>query len=191
VTFSCDLAWTGGGKTHLTERRTHTFRLDGQRTYILEVVSELTAADGDVLFGDTKEGMFALRFDRTLRVKGDTAKSKLVNSAGDQDAAVWGKRAKWIATIGPDEKGEPVVIGMLDHPASLRHPTWWHARDYGLSAANPFGIHDFENKPDKSLGNHILKQGETMVFRYQVIFHQGDLESADMAGRWQSFSKQP
>jgi len=189
ASFTGHLAWTGGGKTHLTEKRTHTFRKEGEKTFILDITSELTAADGDAVFGDTKEGMFAIRFDRTLRVKGASAKATLINSKGDKDGEVWGKRAEWIATLGPDEKGEPAVIGMFDHPSNLRHPTWWHARDYGLSAANPFGIHDFEKKPDKTAGNHTLKKGETLAFRYRLVFHHGNLDSADMDGQWQSFSK--
>ena len=103
---------------------------------------------------------------------------------------VWGKPAEWVDFVGPVE-GRQVGIAIFDHPASFRHPTHWHARDYGLLAANPFGIHDFEGKDDKSLGEHILKKGESMTFRYGVILHHGSLESAKLADRWTAFSKTP
>jgi len=187
--FSVDLVWTGGGRTHLTERRTHTFRRTGAETFTLQVDSELTAVEGDVLFGDSKEGMFALRLDRTLRLKGPQAKAHILNSAGAADGAAWGKRADWVAYHGPDELGEPVVVAAFDHPSNFRNPTWWHARDYGLLAANPFGIHDFENKPDKTLGDHTLPKGERLTFRYLVAIHHGDLDSADLPAIWKNFSK--
>ncbi len=187
--FTVDLAWTAGGKTHLTEERTYSFRKIDARTTAIGVVSKLTAAEGDATFGDTKEGMFAIRVDRTLRQKGKQAKGSIADSEGRKNGEVWGKRADWVAFAGPDEKGEPAVIAILDHPSNLRHPTWWHARDYGLLAANPFGIHDFEGKEDKHAGDHVLKKGESLVFRYEVILHHGDLESAGLEKQWKEFSK--
>ena len=187
--FTVDLAWTAGGKTHLSEERTYTFTKLDDKTTEIGVVSKLTAADGDATFGDTKEGMFAIRVDRTLRQKGARAKGGIADSEGRKDADVWGKRSNWVAFHGPDEKGEPAVVAVLDHPSNLRHPTWWHARDYGLLAANPFGIHDFEGKKDKHAGDHVLKKGETLVFRYGVVLHHGSLESAKLGERWTNFSK--
>jgi hypothetical protein len=77
----------------------------------------------------------------------------------------------------------------MDHPSNLRHPTWWHARDYGLLAANPFGIHDFEGKEDEHLGDYTLKKDETLTLRYQVVVHQGTLESAALPKHFKKFSK--
>lgn len=190
-TFTVDLAWTAGGKTHLNEERTYSFEKLDDKTTMIGVVSKLVAADGDAVFGDTKEGMFAVRVDRTLRLKGPQAKGGIADSEGRKDGDCWGKRSKWVAFAGPDEKAEPAVIAIFDHPSNLRFPTWWHARDYGLLAANPFGIHDFEGKDDKNLGRHVLKKGESMTFRYGVVLHHGDLESARLADRWTEFSKSP
>ena len=187
--FTVDLAWTAAGKTHLTEERTYEFAKIDEKTTEITMISKLTAADGDALFGDTKEGMFAIRVDRSLRQKGKEAKGGIADSEGRKDGEVWGKKSDWGAFPGPDEKGEPAVIAVFDHPSNLRHPTWWHARDYGLLAANPFGIHDFEGKKDKQAGDHVLKKGETLVFRYGVILHHGSLESAKLAERWAEFSK--
>lgn len=189
ASFTVDLAWTAGGKTHLTEKRTYTLRRAAADDLLVTVECALTAADGDALFGDTKEGMFALRTDRELRLKGPLAKAQAVNSEGDKDLKMWGKRAKWVAYHGPDEAGKPVVAAMFDHPSNLRFPTWWHARDYGLVAANPFGIHDFEGKKDKTLGNHTLKKGETLTFRYQLLIHQGGLDTGAIEAHWKTFSQ--
>jgi len=187
--FTVDLAWTADGKTQLTEERTYSFRKVDAETTEIDMTSKLTAADSDATFGDTKEGMFAIRVDRTLRQKGKEAKGAIADSEGRKDGDVWGKKADWVAFSGPDEKDEPAVIAVFDHPSNFRHPTWWHARDYGLLAANPFGIHDFEGKKDKQTGVHVLKKGETLSFRYGVILHHGSLESAKLPKLWTEFSK--
>ena len=99
-----------------------------------------TVITAPVVFGDTKEGTFAIRVRPELQPKELEAKpgvkGRLVNSEGLVDGAAWGKRARWVDYSGAVE-GAMVGIVMFDHPANLRHPTWWHARDYGLCGANP------------------------------------------------------
>ena len=174
------LTWTGGGVELLHEDRSHRFTRPDPKTLRIDVYSTLTAVAEKVTFGDTKEGTFAIRTDRTLRVNGKEAKATLTNSKGKTNLAVWGERAKWAAYTGPDELGQPVVVAIIDSSLSFRHPTYWHARDYGLLAANPFGIHDFKKRKDKTLGNHVLRKGEAIQLRYTVILHQGTLESANL-----------
>ena len=72
------------------------------------------------------------------------------------------KRAAWVDYWAPID-GKTVGIAIFDHPENPRHPTWWHARYYGLVAANPFGIHDFEKKPEGTgdMKILILKQIES------------------------------
>ena len=185
--FTVDLAWISKGKTHLTEKRSYTITArDKSRT--VEVTSVLTAADADVVFGDTKEGSVAIRLTPTLRLKGKVAKGHSVNSEGQQDDACWGQRARWIAYHGPDARDEPTVIAIMDHPRNLRHPTWWHARNYGLVAANPFGQHDFEHKKDTHLGDHTLKKGDSLTFTHRFLLHHGTLKSAKLNEAWQEFA---
>ncbi len=189
VSFTADLEWNAEGKKLLTEKRTFTFSEPDKETLVIGIRSELLAEE-DVVFGDTKEGMIGFRMDRTLRLKGKQAKSHIVDSNGLTDNDTWGKRANWVAYTGPDEKGEPVVAAFLDHPASFRYPTYWHVRDYGLVAANPFGVHDFEGKKDqKDLGSHSLKKGGTLSFRYAIVIHHGDIKSAGLDKIWAAFSK--
>ncbi|MCA9297773.1 MAG: PmoA family protein, partial [Phycisphaerales bacterium] len=62
-----------------------------------------------------------------------------------------------------------------DHRDNPRHPTWWHARDYGLMAANPFGKADFEGTP-RGEGKLVVAEGETVRFRYAVMMYSGRVE---------------
>lgn len=186
LTFSVDLSWSEGETVHLLETRSYTITARG-KTRTIDMDSTLKSPGGEVLFGDTKEGSAAIRLTPTLRAKGKVAKGSILNSEGDRGKEAWGKRAKWVAYSGPDGSGEPAVVAMFDHPENLRHPTWWHARDYGLLAANPFGRHDFENKKDAHLGDYLMKPDDSLRFRYRVLLHHGDLESASVAKEWEEY----
>ncbi|MFC7336809.1 PmoA family protein [Haloferula chungangensis] len=186
--FSVMLSWKEGDIIHLTERRNYTIISRG-KTRLVDSQSVLTASHGDVLLGDTKEGTAGVRVAPTLRSKGELAKGSITNSNGEKNRNAWGKRAKWVAYSGPDAFGQPAVVAMFDHPANLRHPTWWHARDYGLLAANPFGQHDFEGKKDRHVGDHHLKKGESLTLRYRILFHEGSKSSADLDEEWRNFAR--
>ena len=110
------------------------------------------------------------------------AAGQCANSEGVRGAEIWGKPARWVDYWGPVD-GTTVGIAILDHPTNLRHPTCWHARDYGLVAANPFGLHDFTGAPQGS-GAYTLPAGKSLTFRYLVVLHEGDPETAGIEHRW-------
>jgi hypothetical protein len=78
---------------------------------------------------------------------------------------------------------------MFDHPQNPCHPTWWHVRDYGLFAANPFGKHDFEKLADASAGNLVVPSGQSVTFRYRFYFHKGDEQKAKVADHYEAYTK--
>ena len=172
------------GKVVGTDERVFTvYSLPDARLFDYTIT--IKASNGPVVFGDTKEGTMAMRLAPPLRVTGKAAKGQITTSGGHRDGAAWGKRNAWVDYSGPVED-KPVGVAIFDHPSNLRHPTWWHARQYGLFAANPFGIHDFERKP-ASTGDHTLKSGETLTFRYRFYIHAGDAEPArvnEMYASW-------
>ncbi len=138
-------------------------------------------------FGDTKEGTMAIRTHPALRLVGKTATGKAVNSEGVTGKDVWGKRAKWVDYWGQID-GQTAGVAIFDHPSNPRHPTWWHARDYGLIAANPFGQHDFEGAPAGS-GNLIIRNGDELNLRYRFFFHKGDVEEGKVAAAYARWSE--
>ena len=134
----------------------------------------------------------SIRVPESMRVKqpkDQLGAGHLVSSRGASGAAVWGKRAEWCDYYGPVD-GRTVGISMFDHPSNPRHPTWWHARDYGLFAANPFGLHDFEKKP-KGEGDLRIPAGKSVTFRYRFLFHGGDTEQGRVAEQWARYQKSP
>lgn len=143
------------------------------------------ASAGDVTFKDTKEGTMGIRTHPALRLKGDAARGSAINSAGDSDGALWGKNAKWVDYWAPIN-GKTVGVAIFDHNKNLRHPTTWHARDYGLIAANPFGIHDFQ-KLKKGAGDFVIKSGDSQAFRYYFLFHEGDHKAARIPEKYEAW----
>jgi hypothetical protein len=155
----------------------------------LDYTVALTALDADVKFGDTKEGAFGVRVASSMEVTRN-AGGQIVNASGQRDREAWGKRAPWCDYTGVVE-GDTVGIAIFDHPANLRHPTYWHVRDYGLFAANPFGVHDFEAGKPKGTGDHTLKKGETLTFRYRLWLHTGRTEEAGVARQYEAYRTPP
>ena len=135
-----------------------------------------------MVFKDTKEGLFAIRTHPDLRLtaspnadeqsKANSRIASAINSNGDVNENLWGKPAKWLLYRGKIND-HLAAISMFDHPDNLRHPTTWHARDYGLIAANPFGWHHFLSR-EPGAGEWTLRQGKTLTLRYRVNFHVGN-----------------
>jgi Methane oxygenase PmoA len=170
------------GKKLLTESRIVTFYSHSTER-IMDFDIKLTAVEA-VSFNDTKEGTFAIRLATSLEEKHS---GKMTNAEGRQgEKQVWGKRSPWVDYAGTLD-GEAVGIAILDHPANPRFPTYWHSRSYGLFAANPFGVRDFENDKSKD-GKFEIAAGQTVRFRYRVIIHPGDNAAADIAGEFKKWS---
>ena len=155
---------------------------------ILDYEVTLRATHGAVTLGDTEEGTMAVRINEALRVTHGKNKDKrpgtgaLVNAAGDRGIPVWGKRAAWCDASGPLADGRVIGVALLEHPQNFRHPTWWHARDYGLLSANPFGRYDFEKLKDQpAAGTRVIAAGGELRLRYRLLFHRGDEKSARIA----------
>lgn len=83
--------------------------------------------------------------------------------------------------------GEIVGVAIFDHPSNPRHPTWWHVRDYGPFAVNPFGIHDFEKKPAGTgkPGHPRRPDGDVPLI---VLFPQGDEKQGQVADRYAEYA---
>ena len=173
-----------GGKTILKQETTVIFGFT-EMSRTMDFDMTLTAMAEQVVFGDTKEGMFGIRYHHDLHEENG---GMYINENGQEKEAgpngVWGKRAGWVALRGK-VAGEPVVIAILEHPTSVNHPTWWHARGYGLFAVNPFGRKDFEAGSEPM--NVTIKQGESLRFRYHVIFYSGTFSKEELDGIYASY----
>ena len=172
------------GKLVATDSRELSFAADGE-TRMIDYAVTYHASQGDILFGDNKDGQMGIRMNPHLRVEGPVANGQAVNSTGVTTTEIWGKRAEWIDYWGT-VNGNVVGIAIFDHPSNLRHPTWWHARDYGLVSANPFGRQDLEGEQAES-GDYTLPNGESLTFRHRFVFHRGDAQAAGIEAHYRKW----
>lgn len=162
---------------------------NGQRYIDLEL--NVHASHGELNFAEKKDGFVGLRTHPHLRL---TAKPKggvpevfgqAANSEGVVGKDIWGKKANWVHYFGQVE-GSDAGIAFMAHPDNLRSPTWWHARDYGLVAANPFG--PVANTGD---GAYLLPAGQTLTLRYRLVFHDQSGEAAAIDQHYADYIAQP
>ncbi len=174
------------GKVVCTDDRTmRIYNRPGMKLFDFEIT--IHASHGPVVMGDTKEGTMAMRLAETMRLKGKIGHGRIVNSEGVRDDATWGKHADWCDYYGPVD-GKVVGVAIFDHPDNPRHPTSWHVRDYGLFAANPFGLHDFEKQPAGS-GDFTIPAGKSATFRYRFYLHEGDDQQAKVAKMYREYAR--
>ncbi len=174
------------GKKVCEDRRTLTFGSGGDARWIdFDIV--IKASNGPLKFGDTKEGTMGVRVAGTMKVEAEKG-GRIVNSEGQTDKGAWGKPAAWVDYHGPVD-GQTVGVAILNHPSSFRFPTYWHVRTYGLFAANPFGLHDFERGKDVD-GSHTVSAGAAMTLRYRLLFHRGDEKSGKVAESFAAYAKE-
>lgn len=180
---------TGKGQDLLQEttRFVFTHRADAN---VIDRVTTLKALDRTV-FHDDKEGMLGLRVAHFLEsanekggvftdasgrpTKVDNADTKgatgvYLTSEGKEGDAAWGTRGRWCLLRGNNGKSD-YTIGIFDHPANPGYPTYWHARGYGLFAANPLGDSIFDPKAPPH--NFTIESGKTAIFRYRVLLQHG------------------
>jgi len=172
VAFEVRLLSPDGEPTGTIAQR-YAFSSDGAAR-IIDVQVEWRADQGaDIELGDIEEGALGIRLrDEFRQDRGAT----LLNSEGLTGTEnIWGKRALW-TDYSTEIDGRTYGVAMFDHPSNLRHPTWWHARGYGLNAANPFAIHDFTGAGD---GSMTIRLGEKLAFRYRIVIHPGDGAQVD------------
>ncbi len=182
--------WTNqAGEVILNETTRFEFSGNkGQR--IIDRISTLTAEKAAV-FNDAKDGLLGLRLAHELQiptnedqkftddkgivtvVKGGTdniANGNYITSAGKSGDSAWSTRAIWCKVYGKIGS-DSISIAIIDHPKNPNYPTFWHARGYGLFAANPLGEKIFTNGSSEK--NLTLKKGETVTFKYRIMISNG------------------
>ena len=179
--------WVTFDKKVLLQEHTHFVFRGGPRFRSVDRITTLRALDENVDFKDEKDGLLGLRVVRALEMPSDkpevytdasghtTTVAKLDNtgvngtyltSEGKKGDLAWGTRGRWCNLSGL-VGDEPVTITILDHPANPGFPTYWHARGYGLFAANPLGQKIFSE--GKQELNFSLARNASVTFRYRIL----------------------
>ncbi|MEN8230449.1 MAG: PmoA family protein [Bacteroidota bacterium] len=179
--------WKSPDQTKMLEEQTSFIFIALENMRIIDRTTTLTAVIDEVNFTDNKEGMFAIRVARELELPSEsptnlvdshgivTKVEKMDNTfvKGDYRSAegvegkeVWGTRCRWMK-LESEIKGEQVALVIIDHPSNVGYPTYWHARGYGLFAANTLGQKIFSEGENEL--NFSLKKGESVTFNYRLV----------------------
>jgi hypothetical protein len=178
------------GSTLLREETRFTFS-GGPGRRVVERTTTWTATGKPVTFNDTKEGAFGIRVARALdhpskdaavlvdantqtasapRVDNTGVTGTYISSDGQTGEAVWGTRGPWMGLTGVVD-GQPLTLAIFDHPSNHGHPTYWHARGYGLFAANPLGRQGYDPKQERT--TLTLQPGRGVTFRHRIAVLDG------------------
>lgn len=174
----------------------------------IELTTTLTALKKNVSFTDNKEGLLGIRLARELEHPTEEAVSftdgngnitevtQLDNtsvtgmyhsSEGKEGEEVWGTRGRWVNLNGKIGQ-EAISLVIIDHPNNVGYPTYWHARGYGLFAANPLGQNAMSN--GRETLNFSLPAGKSVTFKYKVLIQSGKhLTDAEVNAVAELFSK--
>jgi len=191
ASLATEATWvTPNGKVIINERTRYTFGAKGTERWI-DRDTILTAADGDVIFGDNKDGFFGLHLASELE-QDDQSEVKVTNALGvlstgrprellsgkywnsegrHTEKEIWGTRGKWAAVSGHIGY-ENVTLAIFDHPQNPLSPTRMMVRGYGLFALNPFGQKQFD--PSLPEASFTLKAKHSIRFRYRILIVPGD-----------------
>lgn len=200
-----DADWiTGKNQTILKEHTRFVFR-GGPDFRSIDRITTLQAQAEKVVFTDDKEGLLGLRVTRALEAPSNkpevftdasgraTAVAKLDNtgvngvyltSEGKSGDAAWGTRGRWCSLSGHVE-GQPVTITIFDHPQNPGFPTYWHARGYGLFAANPLGQKIFSSGRQEL--NFTLAPGQRVIFRHRILLSSQTLTPQQAEAAYHDF----
>lgn len=191
-----ETVWTTGKGQDLLSETTRFVFTHRPGANVIDRITTLKALDRAV-FHDDKEGLLGLRVAHFLEsatekggmfadasgrptkvAEADTsgATGVYLTSEGKMGDAAWGTRGMWCLLRG-ETGGKPVTIAIFDHPGNPGTPTYWHARGYGLFAANPLGDSIFN--PKAPVHNFTLEKGATATFRYRVEFLNSSMPVAD------------
>lgn len=182
--------WTDQDKNVLMEEKTTYIFSVMENNWVIDRTTDLTAVQ-NVVMPDAKDGMLGLRVAHELELpvtetkeykddKGNITKvsatkdasvtGNYITAQGKEGDAAWGTRGNWCMLYGK-KGGDAISIVMIDHPKNPGYPTYWHARNYGLFAANPLGQKIFSNGVENM--NFRINKGKTVTFRYRIVIASG------------------
>jgi len=192
------------GKKILTETTKYIFQAKDKVRWI-DRETTLTANDEKVLFGDNKEGLFAIHLTRelhqpsnipekTIDENGKISEAAIINNftgeflnseglAGDK---IWGTLGKW-ASVSGKIGSEDVTVAVFDSPKNINYPSYMMVRGYGLLALNPFGRKAFE--PKSEARKFVLEPKKSIEFRHRLLILAEKAKSETIEKEYQKFIK--
>jgi Methane oxygenase PmoA len=196
------------GNTLLTENTRYIFSGD-KTSRTIDHISTLTAVNGPVTIGESKEGMFAIRVDRAFEMpsnesliftddKGNPTTVEATDnngvtgmyasSKGLKGDSVWGTRNDWVLLSGI-KNNVLITMGIFDNPKNPGYPAYAHARGYGLFSMNNFGQNSYDSKQEKR--SYKIEKGQSVTLYHRFYIQSGSKLTTEDANKiFKEFSKE-
>jgi Methane oxygenase PmoA len=151
--------------------------------YLIVWDSQFQSSAGDFVFGDQEEMGLGVRVATPLSVKQG---GQITLSSGERnEKEIRGKSAAWCDYSGTID-GHHLGITLMPHPDNFR-PCWYHARDYGFVAANPFGRKALTKGEASDV---VVKKGEVFRLSFGVLVHASHIDQPiDIAEAYSDYAK--
>jgi Methane oxygenase PmoA len=201
-----EMDWVDSNGTVLLKEVTRFVFQGDAASRTIDRITRLSAVKEPVVMGESKEGVLGIRVARSLeqpskqadvftdasgkpagekRASTEGVTGNYIGSDGKTGDAVWGTRGPWTMLTGKVDS-EQVTLAILDHPRNPGFPTYWHARGYGLFAANNLGQHEFDpQQPERQL---TIKPGDSVTLRHRVLIVSGTADAARMNAEHKKFA---
>ena len=204
--LNVEMDWVDSNGTLLLKENTHYVFRGDEKSRTIDRITRLTALKDTVVLGDNKEGLLGIRVTRELEapsqkpevytdaagkenktrvVQNEGVVGNYVGSDGKTGDAVWGTHGPWMM-LGGKVGSEQVTLAILDHPSNTNFPTVWHARGYGLFAANNLGRKAFDEKMEES--KVTLQPSQSVTFRHRVLILPGTPDPAKLNAEHKTFA---
>jgi len=189
--------WTTGKGTRILDETAHYVFSANKGVRTIDLLITLKALE-DVTFNDDKEGLLGMRVASWLespeeksgtfmdangvptntKAASPDATGVYLTSEGIEGPKVWATRGRWCILSGHNPANHTDTIAVIDNPKNPGYPTYWHARGYGLFAANPLGrsIFDPKQQPFKLS----IAKGNSITFRYRIEIFDHTVDAATM-----------
>jgi hypothetical protein len=208
-TLQVELNWEDNkGNILLRENTQYIFSGD-RNSRTIDHISTLTAINGKVTIGDSKEGMIAIRVDRAFEMpsdesliftddKGNPTTVKATDNIGVtgmytsanglKGDAVWGTRNNWVILSGV-KNNVKISMAFFDNPVNPGYPAYAHARGYGLFSLNNFGQNSYDPKQEKI--SYTIENGKSVTLFHRFYVQSGSELTAKEAKKiFEEFSKE-
>jgi hypothetical protein len=156
------------------EDRTHRlWRVD--QGYLLDMRFVFRATEGEVRFGQVKDGGLGLRVADSMDVEDGGV---IVNSHGDRnEAGTFDRQADWVDFSGL-VAGRVGGLALFNGPDVPPHP--WFTRDYGPALSNFMRFEPYT-----------IAAGEQLQLSFRVYLHDGDAAAAEVAEHYLAYRRPP